>query len=156
MEFNKHDIYDKILDGTHSNQSIPRLKLLLRCLIIINQSKASAPSTTKVSPETEGYNPALVGLVEAGKLLSEIDLGNIGPTRMENVNDELAAGQKAVGDEFACAEGYWWCVCLERQRKDMSERATQNRVSEQENIADRWISMAQQNRMCQPEPNFEV
>jgi hypothetical protein len=102
-------------DATHSNQPIPRLKLLLRCLIVINQSKASAPSTTKVSLETEGHDTGLVGLVERGKLLCEIDLGDIGATRVEDVNDELTAGQKAVGDEFACAEGHWWCVGLEKQ-----------------------------------------
>ena len=44
-----------------------------------------------MSLETEGHDTSLVGLVEGGKLLGEIDLGDIGATRVEDVNDELTA-----------------------------------------------------------------
>lgn len=64
--------------NTHSNQPVFGLELLLRCLIIIDQRKARAPSTTKVCPEAEGYDAALLSLIEGGELLGELGLGDVG------------------------------------------------------------------------------
>lgn len=104
--------------ATYSDQPIPGLELLLRGLIIVDQSKSSAPSTTKLSLETEGDDTGLVGLVEGSELLREVGLGHIGATRVEDVDNELTAGQKAVGDEFARAQSYGCIGLLKQNQKD--------------------------------------
>ena len=68
--------------------------------------------------ETEGYDTLLVGLVDLGELLRQLRLGNIGARRVQDIDDELTAGQEAVGDEFARADCYW-CVGL---RGEMGKR----------------------------------
>lgn len=60
-----------------------------------------------MSPEAEGDDTSLFGLVEGSQLLREFALGDIRSGRVEDVNDELASGQETIGDEFACADGYW-------------------------------------------------
>ena len=57
--------------------------------------------------EAKGDHTSLVGLVEGGELLGELALGDIRSGGVEDVNDELTSGQETVGDEFACADGYW-------------------------------------------------
>lgn len=76
--------------GTHSNQPILGLKLFLGSFVVVYQGKTSAPSTTEVCSETERDNTALLGLVDSGKLLREIGLGDIGSRRVQNVDNELA------------------------------------------------------------------
>lgn len=77
------------------------LKFLLRGLVIVNESKASAFSTTELCSETEEDDTILVSLVQGGKLLLEIGFGNVGAGGMEDIEDELTAREKTVGDEFA-------------------------------------------------------
>lgn len=91
--------------NTHPDQSVSGLKLLLRCLIIVDQCKASAPSTTKLGLETKADDPVLVGFVETGELFGEISSRHVGSAGVEDVDNELTAGKEAVGDELACAEG---------------------------------------------------
>lgn len=79
------------------------LKLLLGSLIVVDQSKASAPASTKMRPEAKGNNAVLIGLVEGRKFFREISLRDIRTARVEDVNDELTARQEAVGDELACS-----------------------------------------------------
>ena len=69
-----------------------RLKFLLRVLVVINQGESSAPSTTKLCPETERYNTAFVRLVQSSKLLGQLSLGNIWSGRVKDIKDELATG----------------------------------------------------------------
>lgn len=52
-------------------------------------------------PETEGNDKAGAGLVDPRELFSEIVLGDVGAVGVENVDDELAAGQQPVRDELA-------------------------------------------------------
>ena len=90
---------------THPNQSVLGLELLLGCLIVVDERKSGATSSTKVCPETEGDDTVLVRLVDARELLRDLALGDVWPRGVEDVNDELAAGQEPVGDEFAGANG---------------------------------------------------
>lgn len=90
-----------------------RLKLLLSSLVVIDQSKASAPASTKVCPEAKCNNATLVSFVEGRKLFREIGLGDIRAAGVEDVNDELTARQEAVGDELACSQGNGCSVGLE-------------------------------------------
>ena len=57
--------------------------------------------------EAKGNHASLFGLVDGGELLRELALGDVRSAWVEDVDDELASGQEAVGDEFACADGYW-------------------------------------------------
>lgn len=81
------------------------LKLLLRGLVIVNESKPGAFSTTEVCSETEEDDTILFRLVQGGKLLLEVGFGNVGAGRMEDIEDELAAREKTVCDEFARTQG---------------------------------------------------
>lgn len=99
--------------ATHSDQAIPGLELLLGSLVVVDQGKASAPSTTKLRTETESHDTSLVGLVDGSELLGEVLLGYIGAAGVKHVKDKLTAGQEAVGDELARAQGYGGCIGLE-------------------------------------------
>ncbi len=55
--------------GTHPNQPVLGLELLLRSLIVVDQAKACAPSTTEDRPETEGDDAVLLGLVDSREAL---------------------------------------------------------------------------------------
>ena len=61
--------------------------------------------------KTEGYDTLLVGLVDLSELLRKLRLGNIGARRVQDINDELTAGQEAVGDELARSDGDG-CCCV--------------------------------------------
>ena len=87
--------------GTYPNQPVLGLELLLRRLVVIDQRKTGAATSTKVCPEAEGNDTAGIGLVDARKLLGEIVLGDVRAVGVENVDDELAAGQQPVRDELA-------------------------------------------------------
>jgi len=93
--------------GHHAgpNQSVLRLELSLRCLIIVNEREACAPSTTKVRPESEGDHALLARLVHRREGLRDLGLGDIRARGVEHIHDELTARQQAVRDEFARADG---------------------------------------------------
>ena len=74
--------------GTYPNQPVLGLELLLRSLIVVDQAKACAPSTTKRRPETEGDDTLLVGLVDRRKPFRELSLGDISAVGVEDVEDE--------------------------------------------------------------------
>ena len=56
-------------------------------------------------PQAERHDALLVRLVDGSKALGELLLGDVGAGRVEDVNDELTASEKTVGDEFARAQG---------------------------------------------------
>lgn len=91
-------------------------ELFLRSLVIVDQSKARAPSTTEMCPETERNDTVLVRFVDGSELLRELGFGDIWPGRVEDVDHELFTGQETVGDEFSCADGYGCVVGLEREQ----------------------------------------
>lgn len=91
--------------AAHSNQPVLGLELPLRGFIIVDQGKASGPSTTELCPETKGNDTVLLALVDAGNLLLKLSLGDVCARWVENVHHELAAGQETVGDELACPDG---------------------------------------------------
>jgi len=92
---------------THPNQPISGLKLFLRLLVVVDQRESGAPPTTKVCLEAKGNDTGLFGLVEGSELLGEFAPWDIRSGGVKDVDDELASGQDTVGDEFACADGYW-------------------------------------------------
>lgn len=59
--------------------------------------------------ETESNNTVLLSLVNGCNFLREVALGDVGSLRVEDVEDELTAGEKSIGDEFACSDSYWGC-----------------------------------------------
>lgn len=50
--------------------------------------------------QAEEDDTVLVSLVQGSKLFLEIGFGNVGAGRVEDIEDELAAREKTVGDEF--------------------------------------------------------
>jgi hypothetical protein len=92
---------------TYANKTVPRLELLVRSLVVVDQSEARCPSTTKLCPKTEYDNTGLVSLVDTSELLGEIRLRDVGAPRVEDLYDKLAAGEEPIGEELAGANGYW-------------------------------------------------
>jgi hypothetical protein len=90
---------------THADQPVLRLKLFLRRLVVVDQGKAGTPSATELCPEPECDYAVLVSLVQGCELLREVCLGDVWTGRVQDVEDELAARQETVGDEFARAQG---------------------------------------------------
>lgn len=90
--------------GTHSDETVSGFELLLGSLIIVDQSKSSAPSSTKLCSETEGHDAGLVGFVKSSQLLGEVGSRDIGAAGVEDVDNELTTREESVGDEFACAQ----------------------------------------------------
>jgi len=62
---------------TRPDQSVLRLELPLRCLIIINQGKARAPPSTKLCSEAKCDDARFVCLVQTRQLLRKLRLGDI-------------------------------------------------------------------------------
>ena len=81
------------------------LKLLLRLLVIVDQTEPGGPSTTKLGLEPESRDSALVSLVEGGELFVELGLGDGGSGGVEDVDDELTTVEETVGDELAGSHG---------------------------------------------------
>lgn len=54
--------------------------------------------------ETEGNDAVLIGLVKSGELLGEVGFRDVGAGRMKDIDNELAAGEKTVGDELPRTE----------------------------------------------------
>ena len=95
---------------THPNQPVLGLELLLRGLIVIDQAKACAPSTTEGGPEPESDDTGLVGLVDLREPVGEVRLGDVRAVGVEDIDDELAACQEAIRDKLAGADRYGGCV----------------------------------------------
>lgn len=62
-----------------------RLEFLQGLVGIVNEGEASALATTVLSAETENGDLVLVGLVEVGKLITELILGDIGAVGVEDI-----------------------------------------------------------------------
>jgi hypothetical protein len=89
---------------TYPDETVLGLKLLLRCLIVVNQSKSSASPSTESSAESKRYYSLLVGLIHRSELFGQLLLRNVGTSRMKNIENKLATGEETVGNEFPCAE----------------------------------------------------
>ena len=90
---------------THPHEPVLGLKLLLRLLIIVNQSKPSRPPTSKLGLESKRADSALVSLVQGGELFVELGFGDGGSGGVEDVDDELSSVEESVGDELAGSDG---------------------------------------------------
>lgn len=51
--------------------------------------------------ETKENDTVLVSLIQGSEFLLELGFGNVGTGGMEDIENELAAREKTVGDEFA-------------------------------------------------------
>ena len=90
---------------TYPHEPVLGLKLLLRLLVIVDQTEPGGPSTTKLGLEPESRDSALVSLVEGGELFVELGLGDGGSGGVEDVDDELTTVEETVGDELAGSHG---------------------------------------------------
>lgn len=94
---------EHIYEVAYTNEPMLGFKFLLWYLVIINQSKACAPSTTILRSETKCHNAGFIGLIKGGELFGKFDLGNIRSWWMKDIDNELAPCKESVCDEFACA-----------------------------------------------------
>ncbi len=70
------------------------LELLHRLGGVVDEGEAGGLATTELGAEAEDIDLVLLGLVEAGELLTELLLGDVGAVRVEDVPvGERARGQ---------------------------------------------------------------
>jgi len=68
---------------------------------VIDESETSALATTILRTEAEDGDLVFGGLVEIGKLVTELIFRDIRPVWMEYVHDHLPPAEKGVANEFA-------------------------------------------------------
>jgi hypothetical protein len=69
----------------NANQSVVWLKLLQCLWGVVDECETSCLSTTELSSQTENIDLVLAGLVEFGKLGSELVLGDVGTVGVEDI-----------------------------------------------------------------------
>jgi hypothetical protein len=90
---------------THSDESVPRLKLQ-GILGVVDEGKARGAATAKVGAEAKDDDLVLGGLVHGRELVAEFVLGDVGAGGVEDIDDHLLALEQSVGDELAGADRY--------------------------------------------------
>jgi len=78
---------------------------LHRLARVVDEGKASGSSTTKGSSHAENDALLLGGLVHLGELLGELRLGDVGTSRVDDIENHLLPLEQTVGDELASSEG---------------------------------------------------
>lgn len=68
-----------------TDQPVVRLELLHGLVGVVDESEAGALATTVLGPEAEAVDLVLAGLVELGKLLAELILGDVGTVGVEDI-----------------------------------------------------------------------
>lgn len=68
-----------------ADQSVVRLELLHGLVGVVDESETSALATTVLGAEAEAVDLVLAGLVELGKLLAELILGDVGAVGVEDI-----------------------------------------------------------------------
>lgn len=71
--------------STDANQTVEGLELLQGLLGVVDESEASALTTTVLGTETEDGDLVLVGLVQVGELVAELVLGDVGAVGVEDI-----------------------------------------------------------------------
>lgn len=73
--------------GSHANtdQAVGGLELLHGFGGVVDEGKAGGLAATELGAQTEGLDLVLLGLVEAGELLAELILGDVGAAGVQNV-----------------------------------------------------------------------
>lgn len=81
------------------------LKLLLRVLIIVDQTETGRRTATELGLKTEDDDTILVGLVKGTKFLRELRTRDVGASGVEDSEDKLSSVEETVGDELGGSEG---------------------------------------------------
>lgn len=83
---------------TNADESVVRLELLHGLGGVVNEGKAGSLAATELGAETEDGDLVLLGLVEAGELVAELILGDVGAVGVEDV----PAKRQSAHTAFAC------------------------------------------------------
>jgi hypothetical protein len=92
------------VNGTYPDEPVLGLKLLLRFLIIVDQTETLGGSTSELGLQAKDNNPLLLGLVQSGELVAELISGQVGSSGVEDGNDELLSVEQSVGDELGSSD----------------------------------------------------
>lgn len=68
-----------------TDQAVVRLELLHGLGGVVDEGEASGLATTELGAQTEDGDLVLAGLVEAGELVTELILGNVGAVGVQDV-----------------------------------------------------------------------
>lgn len=72
---------------TYASEAVLGLELLSGIQAVINQSKASGPSTTELGTEAEAEDHFLIDLVHLGKLVADLILGEVSDSGVDDIHD---------------------------------------------------------------------
>jgi hypothetical protein len=89
---------------TYPDEPVLGLKLLLRFLIIVDQTETLGGSTSELGLQAKDNNPLLLGLVQSGELVAELISGQVGSSGVKDGNDELLSVEQSVGDELGSSD----------------------------------------------------
>lgn len=77
-----------LLGQADADQAVVGLELLHGLGGVVDESKASGLATTELGAKTEDGDLVLASLVQAGELLAELILGDVGAVGVQNVTVE--------------------------------------------------------------------
>ena len=69
----------------NADQPVVGLELLHRLGGVVDEGKAGGLAATELGPEAEDADLVLLGLVQAGELVAELLLGDVGAVRVEDI-----------------------------------------------------------------------
>jgi hypothetical protein len=72
---------------TYANQTVLGFKFLGRVQGVVDEGESSRLASTKSSAETKDKDVLLVGLVQFRELFTEVILGDVGASRVQDVDD---------------------------------------------------------------------
>lgn len=77
-----------LLGQANADQAVVGLELLHGLGRVVDESKASGLATTELGAQAEDRDLVLAGLVEAGELVTELLLGDVGAVGVQDVTDQ--------------------------------------------------------------------
>ena len=89
---------------TDTDKTVLGFKLLQSFNVIIDQSETSGLSTTKVSLEAKDRDNFFIRLVHLTDLGTELILGDVGESRVDDIDDHLLTLEQTVGEELASSD----------------------------------------------------
>lgn len=89
---------------TYADEAVLGLELH-RLTRVVDESETGGASTTESGSHTENNALLLGGLVHLGELLRELSLGDVGTSRVDDIENHLLPLEQTVGDELASSEG---------------------------------------------------
>lgn len=94
-----------------TDQAVVRLELLHGLGGVVDKSETSGLAATELGAQTEDRDLVLAGLVETGKLVTELILGDVGAVGVQDVTVRRSKSQPDCIDALSCLISHVKYVC---------------------------------------------